>query len=105
MNKFQNDEFLKEKVRHPSMYAVIFWNDHVTTAEFVIDVLIKYFDMDFITAKQKMTEVDTLGQSRIGVYTRDIAMTKKDQVLAEAKIKKMPFEVTAEPIDDEEEED
>lgn len=103
MNKFQNDECVKERIRHPKMYAVIFWNDHVTTAEFVIEALVKVFSFDFITAKKKMTEVDTLGQSRIGVFPRDIAETKRDEVLAMAKQQKMPFKVTTEIVDDEEE--
>ena len=46
MNKFQNDGCLKEKVRHPQMYAVIYWNDHVTTAEFVIKTLMEIFGKD-----------------------------------------------------------
>lgn len=104
MNKFQSDECLKEKVRHPKMYAVIYWNDHVTTAEFVIKSLIEVFCKDLITAKKITTEVDSLGQSQVGIYTRDIAETKKEEVLAMAKLEKMPFKVTVEPIDDKEDE-
>lgn len=103
MNRFQNDECLKEKVRHPKMYAVIYWNDHVTTAEFVVKSLVEIFGKDLITAKKLTSEVDTLGQSQVGIYTRDIAETKKDEVMAMAKLEKMPFKVTVEPVDKEEE--
>lgn len=105
MNRFQNDECLKEKVKHPSMYAVIYWNDHVTTADFVIRTLMDIFGKDIITAKKLTSEVDTLGKSQVGVYTRDIAETKKNEVIAMAKLEKFPFKVTIEPVNDEEEEE
>lgn len=105
MNRFQNDECLKEKVCHPKMYAVIYWNDHITTAEFVVKSLIEIFGKDLITAKKLTAEVDVIGHSQVGIYTRDIAETKKDEVMEMAKLEKMPFQVTVEPVNDNEEED
>lgn len=105
MNRFQNDECLKEKIRHPSMYAVIYWNDHVTTADFVIKSLIEIFGKDLITSKKIVDEINALGKSQVGVYIRDIAETKKDEVIAAARLEKFPFKVTVEPVNDDEEED
>ncbi len=102
MNRFEFDEDVKERIKHPSMYAVIYHNDHVTTADFVVQSLVDVFDKDVLTATKLMQEVDQIGKSTVGVYTRDIATTKKDEVLAMAKAQGMPFQVTVEPVDDEE---
>ena len=103
-NRFQEDGCLKEKVRHPKMYAVIYLNDHITTADFVIDSLMEIFNKDRRTAEKLTVEVDSLGQCIAGIYSKNIAETKKNEVLAMAKARKMPFQVITEPVDDEEEE-
>lgn len=105
MNGFDFEECVMTKVKHPSMYSVIYHNDHVTTAEFVVRTLVEIFDKDQQTAVKLMMEVDQLGQSMVGVYTRDIAMTKKDEVMSKAKMEHFPFLVTVEPANDDEEED
>lgn len=104
MNRWEFDEDVKERIKHPSMYAVVYHNDHVTTADFVVESLVEVFDKDVLTATKLMTEVDQIGKSTVGIYTRDIAVTKKDEVLAMAKAQGMPFQVTVEPVDDEEDE-
>ena len=105
MDRYEFDEQVKERIKHPSMYAVIYHNDHVTTADFVVESLVEVFDKDILTAQKLMKEVDQLGQSMVGIYTRDIATTKKDEVLAMAKAQKMPFQVTVEPVNDEEDDE
>lgn len=102
MNRWEFDEEIKERIKHPSMYAVVYHNDHVTTADFVVNSLVEIFDKDILTATKLMKEVDQIGKSTVGIYTRDIATTKKDEVLAMAKTQGMPFQVTVEPVDDEE---
>ena len=73
-------------IRMPSMYAVIMFNDEVTTMEFVVDLLMKVFHKSAIEASNIMMDIHERGQGLVGVYTYDIAVTKKalaDQLSAE----------------------
>lgn len=101
---YDYDECVMERIKHPSMYAVIYHNDHQTTAEFVVRTLCEIFDKDLHTATIMMQQVDQQGQCRVGVYTRDIAMTKRDEVMAQAKSEHFPFLVTVEPADTDDDE-
>jgi ATP-dependent Clp protease adaptor protein ClpS len=84
-----NTQILTEQdisIRMPSMYAVIMYNDDVTTMEFVVDLLIKVFHKSAIEASNVMMDIHQHGQGIAGIYTYDIAVTKKaqaDQLSAE----------------------
>ena len=55
-------------------------NDDYTPMEFVIQVLETFFQMDQEKATQIMLHVHTRGVGVCGVYTKDIAETKVQQV-------------------------
>ena len=83
-----------EKVRR---YKVLFHNDDYTTMEFVVLVLRKFFHKSETEATHIMLSVHHKGHGVAGIYTRDVAETKVDQVTAYAQENGMPLRVTAEP--------
>jgi ATP-dependent Clp protease adaptor protein ClpS len=83
-----------EKVRR---YKVLFHNDDYTTMEFVVLVLRKFFHKSETEALHIMLSVHHLGHGVAGMYTRDVAETKVQQVMSYAKEHGMPLMVTAEP--------
>ena len=68
------------ELKEPHMYKVIFFNDDVTTMEFVVRVLTQVFHKDEKTATQLMLKVHNEGQAVIGIYTLDVAMTRVEKV-------------------------
>ncbi|CAM2179833.1 ATP-dependent Clp protease adapter ClpS [Paraburkholderia silviterrae] len=75
----------EQKVKPPSMYKVVLMNDDYTPMEFVVMVVQEYFNKDRETATQIMLKVHREGRGVCGVYTRDIASTKVEQVVTHAR--------------------
>ena len=65
----------------PRRYKVIFHNDDYTTMEFVVDVLERFFHKTETEARHIMLTVHNKGSAVAGVYTRDVAETKAQQVM------------------------
>lgn len=70
----------KPELKRPPMYKVILMNDDYTPMEFVVHVLEAFFSMDREKATQIMLTVHTSGSAVVGIYPRDIAETKSEQV-------------------------
>lgn len=68
------------KVEQPPLYKVILLNDDYTPMDFVIYVLENFFGMDRDKATEIMLHVHTRGSGVCGLFTRDIAETKVEQV-------------------------
>ena len=75
----------EQKVKPPSMYKVVLMNDDYTPMEFVVMIVQEYFNKDRETATQIMLKVHREGRGICGVYTRDIASTKVEQVVTHAR--------------------
>lgn len=73
-------ETTKPELKRPPMYKVILMNDDYTPMEFVVHVLEAFFAMDREKATQIMLTVHTAGSAVVGIYPRDIAETKSEQV-------------------------
>lgn len=86
-------------------WCVVFYNDDYTTKWFVVWVLEQFFRMDETTATAFMMAVHREGKGVAGIYTRDVAETKAAQVTDFAREHGMPLKVTAEPDDDDGEDD
>ena len=87
------------KVARPPMYKVIMLNDDYTPMEFVVDVLMRFFHMDQEKAWQVMYAVHTTGGAVVGIFPRDIAETKSEQVNAYAQENEFPLHSTVEMTD------
>ena len=69
------------RVKPPPLYKVMLLNDDYTPMEFVVLVMQKFFAMDRERAIQIMLKVHTEGVGVCGVFPKDIATTKVDQVV------------------------
>ncbi len=81
----------------PRRYKVIFHNDDYTTQEFVIYVLERFFHKSETEATHIMLTVHHKGAAVAGVYTKDVAETKAQQVMDAARENGMPLLLTTEP--------
>ncbi|MCC5885970.1 MAG: ATP-dependent Clp protease adapter ClpS [Gammaproteobacteria bacterium] len=70
----------KPKLKRPPMYKVIVLNDDYTPMEFVVHVLEQIFGMNREKATQVMLTIHTMGSAVCGIYPRDIAENKSEQV-------------------------
>lgn len=87
----------KTKVKRPKKYKVLIHNDDYTTMEFVIYVLQKIFGKHYEEAKAIMLRVHHDGHGICGVYTFEIAETKVEKVVSEARQNGHPLKCTMEP--------
>jgi ATP-dependent Clp protease adaptor protein ClpS len=99
-NIFGGDLELKEdhKLDEPKMYRVILHNDHYSTMDFVIEVLMKIFHMDPSKATEIMLNVHNKGKGLCGIYSYDIAVTKINQVHQMAKERDYPLKSSCEEV-------
>ena len=84
----------EKQTRRPPLYKVLLHNDDYTTQEFVIFVLMKYFQHDATTARKIMLHVHTKGIGVAGVFPFEIAETKAHQVVAFARENEMPLQAS-----------
>ena len=88
-----------QRVKPPQMYQVVMLNDDFTPMEFVVIVLQEFFSKDREAATQIMLKIHLDGKGVCGVYSRDVAQTKVDQVLDAARQNGHPLQCVAEPIE------
>lgn len=87
-----------QRTAPPQMYQVAMLNDDYTPMEFVILVLQEFFNKDRDTATQIMLKIHLDGKGICGVFSRDIAATKVDQVLDAAMKAGHPLQCISEPV-------
>lgn len=73
------------RTKPPRMYQVLMINDDFTPMEFVVMVLQEYFRLDLEAATQVMLKIHHEGRAVCGVFTKDVAATKVELVLAAAR--------------------
>ena len=99
MAQFKDDTLLavqRSKLQPPPMFKVMLLNDDFTPMEFVVLVLQKFFGMTRERATQVMLKVHREGIGVCGVFPRDIATTKVQQVAAFARRHQHPFQCVME---------
>jgi ATP-dependent Clp protease adaptor protein ClpS len=74
-----------QRTAPPRMYQVVMLNDDYTPMEFVVMVLQEYFKRDLESATQIMLKIHHEGRGVCGVYSKDVAATKVELVMAAAK--------------------
>jgi ATP-dependent Clp protease adaptor protein ClpS len=89
-------EAKKAKVKPPPLFKVLLLNDDYTPMEFVVVVLQTFFSMTREQATQVMLKVHREGMGVCGVYPRDIATTKVEQVVNYARKHQHPLQCVME---------
>ncbi len=88
-----------QKIEPPQMYQVAMLNDDFTPMEFVVMVIQEFFSKGREAATQIMLKIHLDGKGVCGVFTRDVAATKVDQVLDAANKAGHPLQCLSEPIE------
>jgi ATP-dependent Clp protease adaptor protein ClpS len=90
---FQEDAGVQQKPRlqEPKLFRVILHNDHYTTMDFVVKVIVTVFHKAAAEATKIMLDVHKKGHGVVGVYTWDIASTKVTQVHELARQSEFPL--------------
>jgi ATP-dependent Clp protease adaptor protein ClpS len=88
-----------QKTKPPQMYQVVMLNDDFTPMEFVVMVLQQFFSKDRETATQIMLKIHLDGKGVCGVFSKDVAASKVDQVMDAANQSGHPLQCLSEPID------
>lgn len=86
----------KTQTARPPFYKVVLLNDDYTPMEFVVHVLEKIFRKPQDEAVQIMLQVHHSGAGICGVFTRDVAETKVEQVVHVARQNEHPLQCVME---------
>ena len=81
----------RTRTKPPPLYKVLLLNDDFTPMEFVVHVLQSFFGMDHERATRIMLQVHTEGSGVCGVFPKDVAATKVDQVVTFARQHQHPL--------------
>lgn len=86
----------KPRLQEPRLYRVILHNDDYTTMDFVVKVIVSVFHKPAAEATKIMLDVHRKGRGIVGVYTRDIAVTRVAQVHQMAREGEFPLRASCE---------
>ncbi|MFN7751898.1 MAG: ATP-dependent Clp protease adapter ClpS [Pseudomonadota bacterium] len=89
-------ETTRARVKPPPLFKVLLLNDDYTPMDFVVAVLQSVFAMTRERATQVMLKVHHEGMGVCGVYPRDLAESKVEQVLAFARKHQHPLQCVME---------
>ena len=84
----------KPKLKKPPLYKVLLHNYDYTPMEFVVRLLMRFFQMPRSKAEEIMIHVHTRGVGVCGVFPREIAETKVRLVMDYAMENQHPLQCT-----------
>lgn len=89
----QNTGYLVDKKyeERPGLYQIVLHNDDFTPMEFVMGILEKYLFMDRRQAADIMLEAHQQGKAACGLFTKDIAESKLEQITDSARLREYPL--------------
>jgi ATP-dependent Clp protease adaptor protein ClpS len=87
----------RPKLERPRMHRVILHNDDYTPRDFVVGILQYVFNKGESDAETIMLHAHNNGFAVVGLYTREIAETKVEEVLRLANEANFPLLCTHEP--------
>lgn len=90
------------KLAKPPMYEVLLLNDDYTPMEFVVEVIEYFFNLSRDEATKIMLSVHNEGKAVCGVFTKDIAETKAEQVNQYSRSNEHPLMCDIQPVADDE---
>jgi ATP-dependent Clp protease adaptor protein ClpS len=83
-------------LKEPSLYKVIYFNDSVTTMDFVMGTLIDYFDYNDETALAITKNIHEQGSAVVAVLPYEIAEQRGIEVTLDARASGFPLQVKIE---------
>ncbi|MDB9950687.1 ATP-dependent Clp protease adapter ClpS [Candidatus Thioglobus sp.] len=86
-----NLKTVKQKLKIPNRFDVILLNDDYTSMEFVVDVLRRFFQKEFLAAEAIMLKIHIDGEAVCGTYSYDVAQTKVSQVIEYSRKNDQPL--------------
>ena len=86
----------KTKPKRPPFYKVVLLNDDYTPMDFVVTILESIFRKTHEEAIDVMMQVHQKGAGVCGIFTRDVAETKVDQVIEYARLNDYPLQCVVE---------
>lgn len=87
----------RQKSQLAPLYWVVMHNDPVTTMDFVVNILIKVFSIDYNNAVDIMYNIHYDGLEYITLMPLERAEMKVGQVHADARMRNYPLTCTIEP--------
>jgi ATP-dependent Clp protease adaptor protein ClpS len=94
----KEQKITKNKINKPTKWQVVLHNDDVTPMDFVIAILMKVFSHSEENATKIMWDIHNNGKGIAGVYTKEIASTKKSEVDSYNQAYKLNLKSTIEPV-------
>lgn len=83
-------------LKTPSMWKIMLHNDDFTPMDFVVYVLTTIYNKSADEAERLMMTVHVEGKANVGIYTKDIALTKKSKTDELSAANNHPLLVSAE---------
>ena len=91
-------ERTRYETKKPELFKVLLLNDDYTPMDFVVMVLQRFFALSREKATQIMLKVHREGIGVCGVYPRDVAASKVEQVKSYAKQHQHPLQCVMEEM-------
>ena len=89
----------RTRLRPPHSYLVIMHNDDETTMDFVVDVLMQIFRLNYQQSMKVMLKVHKEGQCTVAKYrSLDMAQTKVRRAVQAAEEAGFPLKFSIEPV-------
>jgi len=89
-------ERTKQETKKPELYKVFLLNDDYTTMDFVVEILESVFHKQPAEAFRIMMMVHTQGKGLCGVYPFEVAETKVENVIEQARANGFPLRAAME---------
>ena len=86
----------RTQTKRPNVYRVLLLNDDYTPMEFVVHVIIRFFQKSQEDATRIMLHVHNNGVGECGVFTYEVAETKVTQVMDFARKHQHPLQCVME---------
>jgi ATP-dependent Clp protease adaptor protein ClpS len=83
-------------LQEPPLFKIIYFNDEVTSMEFVVSSLIDYFNYTEDTAENITMNIHTEGSAVVAVLPYEIAEQKGIEVTLDARSQGYPLQVKVE---------
>lgn len=88
---------IREDLKEPGMFKLIYLNDNQTSMDFVIETLVELFDYSANTAEKITYDIHEEGSAVVAVLPYEIAEQKGIEVTVSARSNGYPLQVKLEP--------